>query len=334
MSDENKQISFSSASVFPAKLLRLKVVDKKNRIMPIHIQLNPTNVCNFHCPFCSCENRDRTQQMSLDNMKRIMKKARMCGCKSVTITGGGEPLMHPQINELIEYLAKIGIKVGIVGNGARIANLNPETFKHISWFRISASDFLEENLKREGETLLLWFSRIKQAVGIAPNVDWAFSYVLTKEANYELLAEIVDFANTNNFTHVRIVSDLLDLENVPGMDIVKHMLQDAFNIDDSKVIYQDRQVFTKGTKRCLISLLKPVITPDGKIVACCGWQYRGETPSRDYDIKDNMGDAKDIEEIFKKQKFFDGSQCSKCYYSEYNWSLDVITSKIKHEEWV
>jgi len=330
--DFNKIASFSSASVFPAKLLKVKVL-KGNKIIPIHVQLNPTNVCNFNCPFCSCGNRDKTVMLPFEDIVEIMTRAKECGCKSVTITGGGEPLMHPQINEIITYLAeKLGLKVGIVTNGSMITMLKPQTLFWISWIRISASDYLEEQLATGNMPLKAWFDMIEQ-FSIIGNVDWAFSYVLSSKPKFELLAKIIDFANKHSFTHVRIVSDLLDLENVPDMDKVRLELK-KLRMNDKLVIYQERKDHTIGTKRCLISLLKPVVGPDGKLYPCCGTQYALNNPSGDYEKTMCMGDAKKLDLLFESQKCFDGSICKRCYYSDYNWALNVITTKLIHEEFV
>jgi len=37
----------------------------------------------------------------------------------VRISGGGEPMLHPQAVELIEYAKKVGAKVGLITNGSR-----------------------------------------------------------------------------------------------------------------------------------------------------------------------------------------------------------------------
>gem|GEM_PF-1260915 len=326
---DTKQTSFSAASVFPAKLLRLKAVDKNKKIMPLHIQLNPTNICNFNCSFCSCSGRAKTLKMSFEDIKEIMVKAKKCGTKAVTITGGGEPLTHPQINEIVALHKELGIKVGLVSNGTLIKNLNQASLDYITWIRFSSSDWLETQLAPLSMTLFDWFSGISKAVERGKNVDWAFSYVLTSKPKYNILQEIIDCANEFNFTHVRVVSDLFDLENVPDMSEVKKNLK-----NDELVVYQGRKDQTKGAKKCLISLLKPVIGADGKIYPCCGTQYALANPGKDYEKSMCMGDGKDIDKIFEEQKYFDGSVCVKCYYSEYNFALEAITCELKHKEFV
>jgi organic radical activating enzyme len=258
-----------------------------------------------------------------------MKKARKSGCQSVTITGGGEPLCHPDIVKIIKDIKALGIKIGLVTNGTLVhtSTLDESFWSCITWCRISSGDhrIFDDSYEEQ----------LESAVSRGPNVDWAFSHVLTSKPNYETIRRVVQFANKHdNFTHIRLVSDLLNLKDVPAMDQIKSKLYEA-KVDDTKIIYQGRKDATQGTKRCLISLLKPVIGTNGMLYPCCGTQYAQATPSKDFGGAEmTMGSAKDIDKIFNKQQCFDGSKCATCYYSEYNKSLEILVDKIKHKEFV
>jgi len=319
------ETSFTSASAFPAKLLIQKVIDSRGKIMPVHLQMSLTNKCTLNCSFCSCSARDKKLELSLDNIKRIIGRARFVGTKAVTITGGGEPLCHPQIKEILRYINRLGIKIGLVTNGTVLHLLDAEDWSRISWCRISSADFRKWTEKYE--------QKLSNAIKLGPAVDWAFSHVLGASPNISIITSIIKFANENNFTHIRIVSDLLDLDNVPSMSSIKGALSAV--IDDSKVIYQERKDSVCGVKKCLISLLKPVVGTNGRLYPCCGTQYAQATPSRDFGKDDmSMGEAQDLTDIFHKQIPFDGSKCKTCYYSNYNSALDILTSDVQHKEWV
>jgi len=47
-----------------------------------------------------------------------------------------------------------------------------------------------------------------------------------------------------------------------------------------------------------------------------------------------MGSIDDFEGIVRGQKYFDGSQCDKCYYYNYNRILRDLLGKIEHQEFV
>ena len=125
-SDFKKNKSFSS---FP-------------NIGPISINLDLTTACNFRCPYC-VDFRIVTQsirQLSVDEIKRIIDNLTSLNLKSVLVIGGGEPLLHPNFEEIIYFLKKKNLQVGIVTNGSilqKILNilhyLDPKT----DWIRFS-----------------------------------------------------------------------------------------------------------------------------------------------------------------------------------------------------
>jgi hypothetical protein len=171
-----------------------------------------------------------------------------------------------------------------------------------------------------------------EAIKKSPTTDWAFSYVLSDQPNYGNLAQIIEFANNHNFTHVRVVSDLINPEKV---DIEKaRSLMENIGLDYKFVIWQGRKEFVAGKKRCLISLLKPVIAADGNLYACCGIQYMREKMDLDMVAEISMGKASDAMSIWRDQKCFDGSKCVRCYYDNYNTMLDALLTEVKHERFV
>ncbi len=304
--------SYSAASGFPIKLFYQKVIEN-GKIIPIHIQLIPTNKCNLNCKFCSCGDRNKDSELSIGDMSKLLGKCAERGTKAVTITGGGEPMLHQHINELIDYMEELDLEAGLVTNGMLLKRLMPH--KNLTWCRISSSD----NRTPKYQT-------IESALMVNPQTDWAFSHVVTAKPNYKTINKLIEFANDYGFTHVRLVSDLFDLKNVPSMKEVKKHIK----VNDDLVIYQERKDSTQGTKKCLISLLKPVISPEG-IFPCCGTQYAIKDSKRDMITKMKMGDMGVFNYLIDNQLNFDGSECDVCYYSEYNKALLKLLNKLSYK---
>ncbi len=309
--------SYTAAGIFPKKLIKRKVIRKDKTIVPIHAQLILTNHCNLNCSFCSCSDRQKSLELDFDEIKKVLDILSERGSKSITITGGGEPLLHPKINEVIDYARKKHLKIGLVTNGILLKRL--KIHDNITWCRISSDD-----------SRIPSYDLIESAIKINPKIGWAFSHVVTRKPNYIIIKNLIKFANKHNFTHVRLVSDLFDLDNVPDMQEVKRNLG---KIEDNIVIYQGRKESTKGTKDCYISLLKPVIGPEG-IFPCCGVQYSINGQPRDMIKKMRMGKLKDLPKILDNQKHFDGSICDVCYYKGYNDFLAILKQKIDHKDFV
>jgi MoaA/NifB/PqqE/SkfB family radical SAM enzyme len=324
---ENKRLSYTAANSLPVKVMRDKeLLDAEGKIKPRHIQLNITNKCNLNCSFCSCADRSKPAEMTLKQAAHIVIQYASLGCRAVTVTGGGEPTMHPQINEIIELFYKVGIKVGLVTNGILLNKITPKTLQMIEWIRISFDD------SRDFSKILIPLNKIQKEKG-KEKPDLSFSYVISRKVNYVNLNLIISWANKHNFSHIRVVSDLLDIDFVPDMDSIKSAVINELGVDDSLVVYQGRKEFTRGAERCLISLLKPVIDVDGEIYPCCGVQYAIKDTKNKYLCSMSMGNSeRDIEKIYYYQDNFNGGDCDKCYYEAYNKVLDNLTCRIEHEE--
>jgi MoaA/NifB/PqqE/SkfB family radical SAM enzyme len=249
-----------------------------------------------------------------------LSRFKKLGTKSCTITGGGEPLCYPNIKELIRWLTSNGIETGLVSNAKMLeASFNlsmASALSKLTWSRISVSN--ESVIDLGGKSPFSVVNYFKEVA-----IDWAFSYVVTDSNNLKNLVECINVANENSFTHVRIVDDIINEPD--AIEKVKEYLKDK--VDDRLVIYQGRKEYVKGHKKCLISLLKPNIGTDGYIYACCGIQFATNPPALDFDKRVSMGN--DVYDIWLNQKCFDGSVCSKCYYSEYNSYMNKIAESIK-----
>jgi organic radical activating enzyme len=320
--------SFTAADSIPLKVLLDKDLMHQahynNKLIPLHIQFLPTNKCNMNCRFCSCSERDATLEMDFDLARTIIEKCRKAGTKAVTITGGGEPLMYPRFSDLVDCFHTNSIKIGLVSNGLLLHKVSKETLGRITWCRISNDD-----QRTFGG---VYREHLSGVVTGSPEVDWAFSHVVSSKPNVDEIARIVEFANEHSFTHIRLVADLFQPE-VVAMEALKNALM-KMNVDDSKVIYQGRKSFDRGGD-CYIGYLKPLIGPDAKIYACCGVQYALEVPSKDLPEALCLGCALDLEAILEQSETpLDGTKCVKCYYMNYNTLLSGMLKTVVHKEFV
>ncbi len=324
----NKKDSYTSAEALPIKLINNEEVKKHigacSKILPIHAQFIPTNKCNLNCEFCSCSEVDRTKEMSMQDAFDLIDKLKALGTKAVTITGGGEPLMHPHINNILHYFNFMGIKIGMVSNGFLLNKLSMLGSLGITWCRISNGD--------DREFTQSYSEMLSNVVTNHPHIDWAFSHVTSPNPNYDEIEKVVTFANAHNFTHVRLVADLFRPEEV-GMNKVKEELKKR-GVDDSLVIYQGRQEPKRGGD-CYIGYLKPLISADCKVYACCGVQYAFDVPSKDLPEELCLGSAFDLQSIYDNSATpIDGRICSKCYYTNYNEVLKAMLSNIEHGDFL
>lgn len=93
--------------------------------LPVLAELAITDRCNIRCRFCyaSCQkdSSDQVTEMSVKECKQILRVIRHdAGVPSVSFTGG-EPMLRPEIFELIEYAHKsLKMRVNLITNGTLI----------------------------------------------------------------------------------------------------------------------------------------------------------------------------------------------------------------------
>jgi MoaA/NifB/PqqE/SkfB family radical SAM enzyme len=323
----SRESNFSAAGgALPTKILHNQELMEgimDGHISPIHLQLNPTNRCNLKCKFCSCSKRDKNLEIPIQQLIDVCHRFWDIGCAAATITGGGEPLMYQNFNEMAHELSLMGLDLGLVSNGW-LMTYTPGLWSKFTWIRISVSD--------ETDTARL-LARLENVVNV--ETDWAFSYVVGAYPEPTKLAACLAFAEKAKFTHVRVVSDILD--SAVNLRNMRTGLQDL-KVDPTHplLIWQDRSNYEPGTSKCLISLLKPVIGADGGIYPCCGSQYAKANETGDYPKSLQMANVltDEFEDIWSEQLHFDGSRCDKCYYGHYNRFLADLLEEPKHVRFV
>lgn len=89
------------------------------KLKKIYIEI--TNACNLNCPFC-IKNKRKINYMTLENYQYIINKIKPY-TKEIYLHILGEPLMHPNIIDFIEYANNQDVLVNITTNGYLINNL-------------------------------------------------------------------------------------------------------------------------------------------------------------------------------------------------------------------
>lgn len=90
---------------------RYEEFPKQHRLddFPPCLQIEPTSICNYRCVFCyqtdstfTAKANGHMGHMTLDLFKQIVDEAEG-RCEAVTLASRGEPLAHPQIEEMLAY---------------------------------------------------------------------------------------------------------------------------------------------------------------------------------------------------------------------------------------
>lgn len=120
---------------------------------PIFLRIKPTNVCQDNCIYCSYRCEDNKQQkirfnqtdcIEWDILKRTIIEFKNMGGKSITASGGGEPLLYYKIYEMLELSKELGLDVAMITNGQLLSGKVAESLYDANWVRISADSCNKE----------------------------------------------------------------------------------------------------------------------------------------------------------------------------------------------
>ncbi|MDP4239835.1 MAG: radical SAM protein [Bacteroidota bacterium] len=115
------------------------------RFKKIYIEI--TNSCNFDCSFCFKTTR-ATKYMSVPEFRLIVEKIRPF-TNYIYLHVLGEPLLHPQLDELLRIAESTGLNINITTNGGLLKQKKEILLKHsIRQINISLHD-AEENIDAE-----------------------------------------------------------------------------------------------------------------------------------------------------------------------------------------
>jgi len=116
---------------------RLMAARQETPYFPPVVYIEPTNVCNCNCVICPRRNMDRASGfMSMDLFRSIIDQVRALGPSEIRLFNFGEPLLHPQLGEMIRYTRAAGLPVQFQTNGLM---LNNET---IPWLLDTGLDYI------------------------------------------------------------------------------------------------------------------------------------------------------------------------------------------------
>ncbi|MBN1899731.1 radical SAM protein [Candidatus Sumerlaeota bacterium] len=116
---------------------------KKGKILagPFHLALFPTDRCNLDCFFCYTENlRKKGEVLSWDALKKALCDGVSLGVKSLSLGGGGEPLIYPSLIPLLEFMEQNNLKMdSIKTNGTALTEKVADSLIRCGLRRITIS---------------------------------------------------------------------------------------------------------------------------------------------------------------------------------------------------
>jgi len=121
---------------------------------PLLAHIIPMRRCNLACTYCN-EFDDVSKPVPIEEMYKRIDKLGALGTSVVTISGG-EPLMHPELDDVIQRIRANGIVAGLITNGyllvpERIQRLNRAG---LEWLQISIDNVNPDEVSKKSLKVL------------------------------------------------------------------------------------------------------------------------------------------------------------------------------------
>ena len=121
---------------------------------PLLAHIIPIRRCNLACEYCN-EYDDFSKPVPLETMFRRIDKLAELGTSVVTISGG-EPLLHPELDDVISRIRHHGMVAGLITNGyllvpERIERLNRAG---LEWLQISIDNVTPDDVSKKSLKVL------------------------------------------------------------------------------------------------------------------------------------------------------------------------------------
>jgi MoaA/NifB/PqqE/SkfB family radical SAM enzyme len=127
-------------------------------VAPRYVRIKPTNRCCHDCEFCVYktdfsgmhETFNKKDEIFPFDLMGILRSLDRMGIKAITFSGGGEPLIHPSIDDALNFTREAGIRYSVITNGQALTPKIGAILSKASWVRISADYHNEEGFRSSG----------------------------------------------------------------------------------------------------------------------------------------------------------------------------------------
>lgn len=172
--------------------------EKLKKIYPLYVEISPVGACNHRCTFCAVDYIGyQNIRWEADLLKNRLSEMSIAGVKSVMFAGEGEPLLHKELDEIIEHCNNIGINSSITTNFVLLNEKNAyKIIKNASWIKISINAGTKESYAKIHRTKEADFLKVLDNMKLAVKTKKEHNLTCTLGAQMLLLPENKDDALT------------------------------------------------------------------------------------------------------------------------------------------
>ena len=222
---------------------------------PITFNIDVINMCDHRCNFCWHWSYDMLEDSAqFDGWKDWAKEkidlqifkdtidglVELGNCEEIQIGGGGEPLLHPNIHEMIRYVKENNLSCKLITNFCQITQEQLDNL-----IKVGLDDILI-NISAGTQETYCETRRVKSKVWdkLLSNIGHILENRITDAPKLTL-------KNVINSKNIHEVSQMIDLGVTQGVDVValRFFQEGGVYKSDSKIVSKEQQIqFNRALK--------------------------------------------------------------------------------------
>lgn len=289
---------------FPDKIASFR----NNKLTPpIYVRIKPINRCSHACHWCvysdgTLRPKDRPdkhlqagmhgqmkEQDTMPTLKalELVEDLSVLGTKAITFSGGGEPLLHRDIAEIMHRTLDVGLELSVITNGQQLNDARAEALYKAKWVRVSMDYTSEEQMVASRNVPARFYSAVLHnledfARNKKSGCDLGVNFIITRD-NYEGIVPFASMLKSIGVENVRFspvyVQNFKSYHEPIAARVLEQLQEcqtfcdDAFTINTTYDLDSPSKSPVRPFNRCLYSQATCVVGADLNIYACHNTAY-------------------------------------------------------------
>jgi len=266
--------------------------------IPIHVEIEPTEICNNRCIFCHWHGKERKGNLSnfdftghrslpLKRFLSLIEELKKIGTVAISFTGVGDPLMYKGIEKIFDKIINSNMEFAVTSNfNMKLSDSIIKLLKNASWLRWSANAGSKDMYQKihnpqGGLDFLDTLANIKRLLSGKRKAKINASYVIC-ENNQDGIIKATKIVKDLGIDSISFRPDSSFKRSVKGLEYNKDMIQ---TLEEAKKLkkagfevfanYDRLKEFKKNKEDlyCYYSNHSVYIAANGDVYPCCMTRY-------------------------------------------------------------
>ena len=281
--------------------------------------------CNFSCNGCLCNQFNAEKVfMDFEQFKRITTQLKEYGVKSIELGGGGEPLLHPDIEKIINWIVnKLHLHLGIITNGSMLyyKPLCCLIADKADYIRVSLYENSYNSVIKKVEKLI----QIKEAINGKATIGIKF---LADQNNQNfILSAIKQSVLIPGINHISVKAKRGDSQ-IFDYSVLQKQINDLH--DERICVNLNKTILTE---KCWLSPIHTMIDPKGNVYICCYYMDREKEHCIGNILEKDFDQIWGSQEHLSKLNHINPHKCNiyDCRWHNYNKDMSEFLNNVHHQ---